>query len=193
MVPRIREAAVVHTPRRLPRRMFGERVTRRCHQGARTCPKVTRCRLDDKERIRAIRDGFAAEDVVIAEVGAWGNMMPPDEGKRAEKFRSVCVCLALADEVGALCCVDYLGTPVPGGNIDPPPNPRCHPGDRAEQRRFSGPVRPGYEKDLSLRQRESDVPDRRQASVADRHVGKRQKAHSITSSTGRSVSAAVPM
>ncbi len=82
------------------------------------CP---RCTLDDKERIKAIRDAFAAEDVVIAEVGAWGNMIPPDEADREKKFVDVCERLALADEVGARCCVDYLGTPVPGGNIDPHP------------------------------------------------------------------------
>ena len=82
------------------------------------CP---RCSLDDTDRIRAIREGFAAEDVVLAEVGAWGNMIPPDEQEREKKFRSVCERLALADAVGARCCVNYLGTPVPGGNIDPHP------------------------------------------------------------------------
>jgi len=83
------------------------------------CPE---CTLADKERIRAIRDAFAAEDVVIAEVGAWGNMIPANEEARTRKFESVCERLALADEVGALCCVNYLGTPVPGGDIDPHPD-----------------------------------------------------------------------
>ncbi len=82
------------------------------------CPP---CSLDDKERIRAIRDAFEAEDVVIAEVGAWGNMIPADADERERKFQNVCERLALADEVGARCCVNYLGTPVPGGNIDPHP------------------------------------------------------------------------
>ena len=95
------------------------RAHREFGYGAAYCPG---CRLDDGERIRAIRDAFAAEDVVIAEVGAWGNMIPADSEAREEKFRSVCERLALADELGALCCVDYLGTPVPGGNIDPHPD-----------------------------------------------------------------------
>lgn len=80
------------------------------------------CALSDTARIRAISDAFAAEDVVIAEVGAWGNQIPADEEERQKKFKSVCERLALADEIGALCCVDYLGTPVPGGNIDPHPD-----------------------------------------------------------------------
>ena len=83
------------------------------------CPSVS---LDDKTRIDAIRDAFAAEDVVIAEVGAWGNQIPPDEGEREKKFKSVCERLALADEVGARCCVDNLGTPVAGSQIAPHPD-----------------------------------------------------------------------
>ena len=80
------------------------------------------CKLDDKERIKAIIDAFAAEDVVIAEVGAWGNQIPPDEAERQKKFENVCERLALADEVGARCCVDYLGTPVPNSQIGPHPD-----------------------------------------------------------------------
>ncbi|MBT3376483.1 MAG: sugar phosphate isomerase/epimerase [Lentisphaerae bacterium] len=83
------------------------------------CPP---CQLRDKDRIRAIRSAFAAEDVTIAEVGAWGNMIPTDEDARARKLENVCERLTLADEVGALCCVNYLGTPVPDGKIDPHPS-----------------------------------------------------------------------
>ena len=83
------------------------------------CPGVS---LNDKERIKAIRDAFAAEDVVIAEVGAWGNMIPPNAAEREAKFKSVCERLALADEIGARCCVDYLGTPVPNSQIAPHPD-----------------------------------------------------------------------
>jgi len=80
------------------------------------CPAVS---IEDKERIKDIREAFAGEDVVIAEVGAWGNQIPPDPKEREEKFKFVCERLAVAEEVGARCCVDYLGTPVPNSNIAP--------------------------------------------------------------------------
>lgn len=71
------------------------------------CPGVT---LDDKDRIREIRAGFAKHDVVIAEVGRWCNLLDPDEAKRVENLRKVTEGLALADEIGARCCVDIAGS-----------------------------------------------------------------------------------
>lgn len=71
------------------------------------CPSAT---LDDKDRIRDIRQGFARHDVVIAEVGRWCNLLDPDEAKRAENLRKVTEGLALADEIGARCCVDIAGS-----------------------------------------------------------------------------------
>lgn len=67
-------------------------------------------KLTDKERIRAIVKEFAARDVVIAEVGAWVNMMDPDPEKRAKNMAYVQERLALADELGARCCVDIAGS-----------------------------------------------------------------------------------
>ena len=66
--------------------------------------------MDDGDRIRAIREAFAAEDVVIAEVGAWRNMLDPDAQKRAANLRYVTERLALAEAVGARCCVDIAGS-----------------------------------------------------------------------------------
>ena len=71
------------------------------------CPRVS---LDDRRKIEAIQEAFKAEDVVIAEVGAWVNMMDPDEEQRKKNLETVCHGLALADEVGALCCVDIAGS-----------------------------------------------------------------------------------
>jgi sugar phosphate isomerase/epimerase len=71
------------------------------------CPNV---RVDEAERIRAIRDAFKAEDVVIAEVGAWRNMLDPDTAKRAENLNYVTERLALADAVEARCCVNIAGS-----------------------------------------------------------------------------------
>ncbi len=71
------------------------------------CPSV---RLDDRERIRDIVNAFSKHQVVIAEVGRWCNLMDADPGKRKANFDSVCEGLALADELGALCCVNIAGS-----------------------------------------------------------------------------------
>jgi sugar phosphate isomerase/epimerase len=83
------------------------REHRRLGYSAAYCPAVT---VEDHERVRAIRDAFAAEDVVIAEVGAWRNMLDPDARKRADNVRYVTERLALAEAVGARCCVDIAGS-----------------------------------------------------------------------------------
>jgi sugar phosphate isomerase/epimerase len=57
-----------------------------------------------------IKKAFAKEDVVIAEVGAWRNMLDPDSTKRRDNLRYVAERLHLADEVGARCCVDIAGS-----------------------------------------------------------------------------------
>lgn len=64
----------------------------------------------DADGIRAVRDAYAKHDLVIAEVGAWRNLIPADADKRAAAFDFVCERLALADAVGARCCVDFAGT-----------------------------------------------------------------------------------
>jgi len=66
--------------------------------------------LADTAKIRAIRDGFAAENVVIAEVGAWKNMLDPDAAARKANLAYVTERLALAEAVGARCCVDIAGS-----------------------------------------------------------------------------------
>lgn len=80
---------------------------RRRGYSAAYCPNAE---LNDSQRIRAIRDAFAAADVVISEVGAWRNLLDPDDKKRAENLRYVTDRMALADAVGARCCVDIAGT-----------------------------------------------------------------------------------
>jgi sugar phosphate isomerase/epimerase len=80
---------------------------RRLGYSAAYCPSLN---LDDAPRIRAVRDAFAAEDVVISEVGAWRNLLDPDDRKRADNLRYVTERMALADAVGARCCVDIAGT-----------------------------------------------------------------------------------
>lgn len=74
---------------------------------AAVCPPVS---LDQPERIEAIREAFARHDVLLAEVGAWNNMLDPDLAQRASAIEVNVQKLALADELGASCCVNIAGS-----------------------------------------------------------------------------------
>ncbi len=71
------------------------------------CPAVS---LSDTSRIRAIEAAFRKHDVVIAEVGRWVNLLDADPQRRAANLKVVTEGLALADEIGARCCVDIAGS-----------------------------------------------------------------------------------
>ena len=83
------------------------REHRRLGYSAAYCPDS---KVEDVARNREIVKGFAAENVVIAEVGAWKNMMDPDADKRRENRQYVMQRMALAEAVGARCCVDIAGS-----------------------------------------------------------------------------------
>lgn len=83
------------------------REHRRLGYGAAQCPRAS---VDDGARVREIEKAFAAENVVIAEVGAWKNLLDPNLEERKKNFRYVAERLALADLVGARCCVDIAGS-----------------------------------------------------------------------------------
>ncbi len=71
------------------------------------CPNVS---LGDRPRIAAFAEAFARHDVVIAEVGRWCNLMDADPDRRAAHLANVTEGLALAEEIGARCCVDIAGS-----------------------------------------------------------------------------------
>ena len=83
------------------------REHRRLGYSAAYCPES---KVEDTERNREIVKAFAAENVVIAEVGAWKNMMDPDAAKRRENRQYVAQRMALAEAVAARCCVDIAGS-----------------------------------------------------------------------------------
>jgi sugar phosphate isomerase/epimerase len=83
------------------------REHRRLGYSAAYCPQA---RAEDAARVREIEKAFAAENVVIAEVGAWRNLLDPDSEKRRENLRYVISRMALAEAVGARCCVDIAGS-----------------------------------------------------------------------------------
>jgi len=70
-------------------------------------PKVG---LNDLPRIQAFVRAAEENDLVIAEVGRWVNLMEADEQKRKKNFDTVAEGLALADELNARCCVDIAGS-----------------------------------------------------------------------------------
>jgi sugar phosphate isomerase/epimerase len=102
---RIRLGAPVSVPGDDPEALA--RVHRAKGYRAAYCPAI---RLDDRERIRATVEAFARHDVVIAEVGRWVNLLDPDPEARKENIATVTEGLALADAVGARCCVDIAGS-----------------------------------------------------------------------------------
>ena len=80
---------------------------RRLGYRAAYCPNVS---LGESDRIQAFRDAFARHDVVVAEVGRWVNLMDADPGRRAANLKLVTDGLALAEAIGARCCVDIAGS-----------------------------------------------------------------------------------
>jgi sugar phosphate isomerase/epimerase len=91
---------------------------RRLGYSAAYCPVAS---VTDTERIAAIQKGFAAENVVIAEVGAWKNMLDPDPATRRSNLRYVIERMALAEAVAARCCVDIAGSYNPKSWYGPNP------------------------------------------------------------------------
>jgi len=60
--------------------------------------------------VRAYEKAARAADIVIAEVGAWSNPISPDEKTRTEALAKCRRQLALADRIGARCCVNITGS-----------------------------------------------------------------------------------
>jgi sugar phosphate isomerase/epimerase len=66
--------------------------------------------VTETDRIAGLIQEFARQDVVIAEVGAWKNMLDPDPAKRRSNMTYVTGKLALAEALGARNCVDIAGS-----------------------------------------------------------------------------------
>ena len=68
------------------------------------------CPATELKNAPAVEAAFKAENVIIAEVGAWKNMLDPDPASRKANLDYVTSRMALADAVGARCCVDIAGS-----------------------------------------------------------------------------------
>ena len=71
------------------------------------CPVKPDAPGDD---IRAYSSAAREHDLVIAEVGAWSNPLSPDEATRDAALDTCKHALALADAIGAGCCVNIAGS-----------------------------------------------------------------------------------
>ena len=95
------------------------REHRRLGYSAAYCPEMAT--LSDSKLLNEIARAFAKENVVIAEVGAWKNLLDPDPVKRRENLDYVTQRCALADALGAHCCVDIAGSYNPSSWYGPDP------------------------------------------------------------------------
>ncbi len=72
------------------------------------------CPVDSKAAdygVKAYEEAAKKADITIAEVGAWGNNpISPDEKTRKESVANCQTQLALADRIGARCCVNVSGS-----------------------------------------------------------------------------------
>jgi sugar phosphate isomerase/epimerase len=64
----------------------------------------------DEAAVRAYEAAAKEANIVIAEVGAWSNPMAPDETARKQALTLCQERLALADAIGANCCVNIAGS-----------------------------------------------------------------------------------
>jgi sugar phosphate isomerase/epimerase len=80
----------------------------------------------DAATVRAYALAAQKADIVIAEVGAWSNPLSPDAATRQAALDKCRQSLALADEIGARCCVNIAGSR--GEKWDGP-----HPADLTEE------------------------------------------------------------
>jgi len=83
------------------------------------CPVKT---TDDETTIRAYRKTAEQNDIVIAEVGAWSNPISPVEATAKNAIEKCIDSLALADHIGARCCVNISGSRHPENWAGPHPD-----------------------------------------------------------------------
>jgi sugar phosphate isomerase/epimerase len=59
--------------------------------------------------VKSFREEAKKSNILIAEVGAWSNMLDPDESAREKAIEQNINALELADAIGAACCVNISG------------------------------------------------------------------------------------
>lgn len=64
----------------------------------------------DDATVAAYANAAAQAGILIAEVGAWTNPLSPNPAERQAALDRCKQCLALAERIGALCCVNIAGS-----------------------------------------------------------------------------------
>ena len=75
--------------------------------GAAYCPVAPDA---DNDTVQAYAAAAHKADIVIAEVGAWSNPLSADPATAAAALEKCKASLALADKIGACCCVNIAGS-----------------------------------------------------------------------------------
>ncbi len=65
---------------------------------------------DSEEVAKACAAAAAKRNILLAEVGAWSNTIAPDAATRKKAIELCSQRLALADSIGAVCCVNIAGS-----------------------------------------------------------------------------------
>ncbi len=82
-------------------------AVKRLGYSAAYCPVGVKASDDE---VRAYEDAAGKADIIIAEVGAWSNPICADEATRKAALEKCRTHLALADRIGARCCVNIAGS-----------------------------------------------------------------------------------
>ncbi|MDR1059669.1 MAG: sugar phosphate isomerase/epimerase [Clostridiales bacterium] len=77
-------------------------------------PEYVTCTSKDTGELAKIREAFEKRDIVIGELGAWGNPFHPDPETAKENVAYIIDRLAMADEVGARCAAQMVGNRLAG-------------------------------------------------------------------------------
>ena len=78
-------------------------------------------KITDTARIQTFKTAAAERKLAFAETGAWCNLIAVDPAKRAANLKHTENKLTLADEIGAGCCVTFIGTLDPNSDYGPHP------------------------------------------------------------------------
>lgn len=82
-------------------------AVKRLGYSAAYCPVGAKASDDE---VRAYEEAARKADIIIAEVGAWSNPICRDEATRNAALEKCRTQLALADRIGARCCVNIAGS-----------------------------------------------------------------------------------
>jgi sugar phosphate isomerase/epimerase len=83
------------------------RVVKKLGYRAAYCPVNAKA---SEDAVKAYARAAKRADIIIAEVGAWSNPISPDDKTRREARQKCRTQLALADRIGANCCVNISGS-----------------------------------------------------------------------------------